>query len=108
MIIAKLCNWLMLSVMVGLVFYFSAFFFLGGAEEHQALKENLLTSFGIRFGFVYVIVICSTAIVFLFNVLLQWLRPDIMEKYYPKIIGFKSLIILSMTDLLGTCIFFFV
>ena len=103
----KILNWLVVIVMSGLVFFLSAFFFLGGLEDFKVLEENLLRSFAIRFSFFYVIVILCVVTVYFGNVLFLNLQSRTAGGISPKIAAIRALLVLSLSDLFGTSIFFF-
>ena len=107
MVVIQVANWIMMLASSGFIFFISAFFFLGSYEDHQVLKEDLLTSFLIRFGFAYIMVLIGALTIYLGNVLILRLRPRINGMGYAKDVGFRTLILLTLADLVGTCIFFF-
>ncbi len=103
----KIINWLLTFAMSGLVFFLSAFLFLGGLEGFEALKENLLRSFVIRFGSVYIVVILCVAAVYFGNILFLNLQSKTVSSTSPRRVALRTLLVLSLADLLGTSIFFF-
>lgn len=91
----------------GIIFFLSAFFFLGTQEEHQTLKENLSMSFISRFLGMSTLVLAISLTIFLLNLIIQKIRPEIQGNRSLLEISINSLLILTLFNLVGLMIFFF-
>ncbi len=69
--------------------------------------EDIEASFVIRFGFFYMIVILFVIIIYFGNILMLSLQPTAINSVSPKITALRVLFVLSLSDLIGTGIFFF-